>query len=120
MHTWDLSHDLASACAPAPVRPRAEEEPTGAFAPAAPAPEEQSSGSRGVASLWAEGPEDEEEPWLLPEDEETDEVSDVPANPARGEELTCDLDTRALTATAPAEATLDDLLDLPAWALDPI
>ena len=145
MHTSDLSHDLASACLPASARLRAEEEPTGAFAPASPAAspaaspgaapgassghEEQSSGSLGVASLWAceseadvASFEEEEEPWLLPEDEDTDEVL-AAAGPASSprEELTCDLDTRALQRTAPApDSTLDDLLDLPAWALDPL
>lgn len=120
MHTWDLSHDLASACTPASARPRPDEEPTGAFTPPASTAEEPSSGSRGVASLWAEPAEDEEEePWLLPEDEVTDEVLTTADPSAPGEELTCDLDTRALQPAA-ADATLDDLLDLPAWALDPI
>lgn len=121
MHTWDLSHDLASACTPAPAPRRLDEEPTGAFTPPAP-PEEQSSGSRGVASLWSEAAEqedDEEEPWLLPEDEVTDEVQVAPGPEAPCEELTCDLDTRSLQPAA-ADATLDELLDLPAWALDPI
>ena len=100
MHTGDQSQPRAST-SPTSVPARTADEPdTAGFAPVSPAPEEESSGSRGVDQLWAcdpgepdelvtdsfealrDGPtmdqggatdDEEEEPWLVP-DEITEEV----------------------------------------------
>ena len=92
VHTWDPSSDLASAglalssIDPTPVRaspPEREEEPlleldTEAIRPVQAPPAEETSGSRGLALLWSEGEELEDEftvdvagrdPELEPEDE---------------------------------------------------